>query len=204
MALPDAPSRYEDLTSLSKALDACSHEQRMAWVYRLDEPEQRVLYDLALGQNLSVDDLTAGEKQVVVHAGRNGLALFNRFEKHIALLGDEVVGYNNNDDIAGPFSFLLKRLIGPGHFIAYNGPDSDVWIDYRRIPTRRHPAFPPLIDNDHGTRALVFGNMVDKLRRVSTHVCIGDSLKNLSRPRTLMSRIGSKFPTATFVVVRRP
>ncbi len=200
------PSSVGVLADLAARLDNASHADRMAWAYQLGEAEQLALFELcdgAEGSRLTVDDVVLPNEGVFIHPGRNGLPRFNRFEKRFAKLGREVVGYNHNDQIGGPLNFLAKRITGPGHYTAYNGPNgNEIWIDYRAIPTRRHPEFPALIDNDHGLRALVFGNMVDVLRRVSRHVLIGNAFKDKSRGRTLLSRLGSRFPTAPFVLVQ--
>lgn len=198
------PSAVSALSELTGLLDNSTHAARYDWACSLGEREQLALFALAEGSALRVDDLVREDGAVVVHAGRNGLALFNRFEKRFSRLGDEIGGYNHNEKLGGPLNFLVRRIVGPGHFVAYDGPDGDgVWIDYRRIPKRQHPDFPPLIDNDHGLRSLVFGNMVDVLRRVSRHVSIGNAFKDKSPPRTLGARIGARLPTAPFVVVRR-
>jgi hypothetical protein len=202
MPIAPLPSTIADLAELTPVLDALTHGERLAWAYGLDESEQLALYALAHDQTLSVDDLVGNGQEVVIHPGRNGLPLFNRFEKRFARLGDEVVGYNHNDTIGGPLNFLVRRLIGPGHFLAYDTDAGEVWIDYRRIPSRRHPDFPTLVDNDHGVRALVFGNMVDVLRRASANVYIGNAYKDKSAPRTWLSTLGSRLPTAPFVLVR--
>jgi hypothetical protein len=197
------PSAARSLAELTQALDAVDHPTRVDWSRQLGRREQLALYALAEGSALRVDDMVDAEGVVVIHTGRNGLALFNRFEKRFARQGDEIVGYNHNDGLGGPFNFIARRIVGPGHYVAYDAPDGDgVWVDYRRLPMRRHPSFPPLLDNDRGLRSLVFGNMVDVIRRVSKHVTIGDAFKNKSPPRTLGSRVGSWFPTAPFVLVR--
>lgn len=196
------PSEVADIGSLAEALDASSHAERLAWAYTLNEREQLALFDLASEQPIQVDDVVHDDGSVFIHPGRNGLPAFNRFEKRFARLGDEVVGYNHNDAIGGPLNFIARRLVGPGHYVAYDGPDDAIWVDYRQLPKQQHPEFPPLIDNEHGIRALVFGNMVDVLRRASKHVLIGNAYKDKSPGRTLWTRLGSKFPTAPFVLVQ--
>lgn len=202
MSIVPQPTAVATLSQLTPLLDNLTHPQRLAWVYGLDEREQLALFELAEHETLSVSDLVGEGQTVVIHPGRNGLPMFNRFQKRFARLGDEVVGYNHNDTIGGPLNFIARRLIGPGHFLAYDHEDHDVWIDYRRVPSRRHPEFPPLLDNDHGIRALVFGNMVDVLRRASRNVFIGNAYKDKSAATTLLSKLGSKLPTAPFVLVQ--
>lgn len=205
------PSAVEELAPLSAALDAATHDDRVAWGRSLPGREQYKLYELARGSRLEVGDLTAADGEVVITWGRNGMGLFNRFQKRFVLQGDEVAGYNENAEIApGLIQPIVAWVTGPGHFVAYDGPDDsgEVWIDYRKIPQRQHPEFPPLVDNDHGLRSLVFGNMVDIVRRVSQHVFIGDATKSLPTPEgttlTLGCKLGRLFPTAPFVICREP
>ncbi len=189
------------MNALAKALDAATHEARVAWIRTLGEGAQRRLFEMCEGRPVHLDELVGEGAQVGRHVGRNGLPLFNRFEKRFARLGDEVVGYNHNP-------WPLDRLFGPGHFLAYESPErpGEIWIDYRSLPSDPHPEFPPLRSNERGLAALVFGNMVDVVRRVSLHVTIGDSFKNMPRDTTVpvLARVGSLLPTAPFVLCRAP
>jgi len=199
----DAPS----LAPITAALDAATPDARKVWVRSLNGDQQKHLYALAQGNPVRVDELVGDDGAVHIGDGRNGLGLFNKFQKRFARAGSEIGGYNHGSEIAGFLSPIVNWFTGPGHFVAYDSPDvyGEVWIDYRRIPAVRHPEFPPLIDNESGFRSLVFGNMVDVLRRVSRHVFVGDSFKNFPRttPMNLGSRIGSKLATAPFVIALR-
>jgi len=203
------PTEVGELAELTAALDATDHAGRLSWAYALNGKQQYRLFDLAAGQlSVSAEDLHRGDGDVVVHSGRNGLALFNHFEKRCARQGDELVGFNHNE-WPGLLGRVARRVTGPGHYVFYDSPDvpGEVWIDYRSIPSRAHPAFPPLVDNESGLRQLVFGNMVDVLRRVSTHVFIGDSFKDFPRDDTppLATRVASKlFATAPFILCQVP
>lgn len=204
MTIPK-PREVSSLAPITEALDNATHEERVAWVRSLNGKEQYALFDLARGNPVKLDELVDGDEVVVRHYGRNGLALFNLFEKRFVRMGDRVVGYNHNE--FGIFSGIARMITGPGHYTAYQSTQdpNEVWIDYRMLPTQQHPEFPPLRDNEHGLPGLVFGNMVDILRRVSQHVTIGDAFKNLPREDRppLMARIGSLFPTAPFVLCRK-
>lgn len=200
MSLP----RFRDVTdivALAEALDAATHDARVAWTRSLGQADQKRLYAMAEGRPVTVDELTGEPGEEVRHLGKNGLPVFNHFEKRFARLGDEVVGYNHNH-------WLVALVTGPGHFLTYESPvrPGEIWIDYRRLPTAAHPDAPPLRSNERGLPALVFGNMVDVLRRVSKHVTIGDSFKTFDRPDPvpLLARIGSALPTAPFVLCRAP
>ncbi|MEQ1505192.1 MAG: hypothetical protein ABMB14_23365 [Myxococcota bacterium] len=202
------PTEVDTLTGLSEALDAADHETRVAWVRSLRRSQQYALYALAAGNPVSVRELVRGDGEVVRHYGKNGLLMFTWFEKRFAKVGDTVVGYNHNA-FPGWVAPIAGAIVGPGHYTAYDGPEvpGEVWIDYRKVPAVTAPSFPPLIDNEHGLRALVFGDMVDILRRVSRHVFVGDSFKaKYPRPdrAPLLARVGGWLPTAPFVLCQEP
>lgn len=202
------PSEVDHLARLTEPLNAADHETRLAWIRSLGRSEQYALYALAKGSPVHVGELVRGEAQIVRHHGKNGLLMFTWFEKRFVRLGDTVTGYNHNEFPAWARP-IASALTGPGHYMAYDSPDvpGEVWIDYRKVPAHTHPTFPDIIDNERGVRALVFGDMVDVLRRVSRHVFIGDSFKGLyprPAPPPLMARIGGMLPTAPFVLCQEP
>lgn len=208
MDLPK-PSTVSDVRTLADALDASTHEVRLSWIRSLGRSEQYALFELARGRPVRVDELVAEPGRVVRHLGKNGLPLFSWFEKRFVRLPDgSVGGYNHNE--FGLIAPIAAMVTGPGHFVAVDAPDGapEVWIDYRRIPAIQHPDFPPLRTNESGLPALVFGDMVDVLRRVSRHVTIGDSFKGkYPRPDAapFLARMGATlFPTAPFVLCQEP
>lgn len=198
------PSEVSKLGELTERLDAATHEVRLAWIRSLNRSQQYTLYALAQGSPVYVKDLVRAEGEVVRHHGRNGLLAFTFFEKRFAAWQGGVVGFNYpvvSNLLRGTYSWVT----GPGHFTAYDSPEvpGEVWIDYRKVPTSTVPAFPPLMDNEHGLRALIFGDMVDVLRRVSQHVFIGDSFKARyprDTPTPFLARVGGWLPTAPFVL----
>lgn len=207
MTLP-LPSQITALGPLSEALDAASFDQRLAWMRSLNEREMLRLYDLAEGNAVHVADLTGADGQVVIHDGKNGMPVFNRFQKRFARYQGEVVGFNWNEEIAGVLTPVVKRVVGKGHFTAYDSPEKpgEVWIDYRQVPKARHPDFPAIHTNDTGLPSVVFGNMVDIVRRVSKGVFIGNAFKDLPTDKKLSlgARIGKRLPTAPFCLVQEP
>jgi hypothetical protein len=200
-ALPN-PRAVSDPDALAEALDAATHEERLAWLLKLGGRQQRHLFALCRGRAVSVTELAGAEGEIVRYPGRNGLPFFSRFEKRLYRSGSEVGGYNHNPP-------LVRLVSGPGHFVASDHPSvaGEVVFDYRRIPTAQHPQVPPLTDNEHGLPALVFGDLVDVVRRVSRHVFVGDASKGGEgrvKPMPWIVRIGVRLPTAPFVVVRVP
>ncbi len=200
-ALPK-PRTVDDADSLAELLDAASHEQRLAWVRSLGGRQQKRLFELCRGREVHVHELVRGEGEIVRYPGRNGLPSFSRFAKRLYRFGAEVCGYNHNPP-------LVRLVSGPGHFLASDHPavPGEVLLDYRRIPSAQHPDVPPLTDNEHGLPALVFGDLVDVVRRVSRHVFVGDATKGgegRAGPRPWLVRLGGVLPTAPFVVAQVP
>jgi hypothetical protein len=201
------PTEVTALADLSGPLDAATWDERLAWVRSLVGKEQYALYALAQGSPVHARELVRGDR-VVRHYGRNGLPLFTNFEKRCAQLGDTVLGYNE-PEITGPIGRIYRWVTGPGHYVAYDSPEvpGEVWIDYRRLPTAQHPEFPPLQSNESGLPTLVFGDMVDILRRVSRDVFIGDAFKGKyprETPTPFLARVARIFGTAPFVLLQEP
>ena len=69
----------------------------------------------------------------------------------------------------------MAWLTGPGCMVAYDGAAGEVLVDYREVPPQDDlPAGWPFVRrNDSGVAKVVYGDMVDHLRRVSRHVSIG-------------------------------
>jgi hypothetical protein len=198
------PTDVTDLRDLAPLLDEAGHEARVAWIRSLNRRQQYALYALARGNPVKVDELVRDQGQVVRHIGRNGLLMFSLFEKRFARMGDGVVGYNQ-DEFPGLLRGIAVRVTGPGHFVAYDSPEvpGEVWIDYRSVRDGVPSEFPPVRGNESGLPALVFGDLVDVLRRVSKHVFIGDSFKGkYPRPDRppFLARVGGWLPTAPFVL----
>jgi len=203
------PTEVQELAELTAALDAADHPQRVDWCRSLNGAQLYRLFDLAKdGGPLKADDLVGDDGEVVIHKGKNGVPVFTYFEKRFVRLGDQIAGYNDGHETAPIGAPIYRMVTGPGHYICYDSPEvpGEVWVDYRTLPDTQCPEFPPLIDNDSGLRSLIFGNMVDIVRRVSDHVVVGDATKDLppARPLGLGARIGRMLATAPFVLCQPP
>ncbi len=161
-------------------LDGLDSADRIEAVRALGRSEQRRLYQAVKGfAPLRLADLvppSVPDLVAVRHYGRNTLPLFTRFEKRFAR--------PRGEDPAAPrrllgFNFQqLAPLTGPGYFVAREDPShAEVLIDYRELPTQAPADWPPIVGNDRGLGRLVYGNMVDTLRRVSEHVSIGSAAR---------------------------
>lgn len=170
-----------DPAAIAALCDAASHAERVSALAALGRREQRALYRATEGfRPLRLVDLVpaatpdAGE---VRHHGRNTLPAFTRFQKRFCrAAGDDpekpaaLHGYNFQP---------LARLTGPGYFVARASPErAEVLIDYRQLPDTVPDAWPPVRANDRGLARVVYGGMLDTLRQVSQHVCVGSAARN--------------------------
>lgn len=161
-------------------LDALGSAERIRAVRSLGRAEQRRLYDAVRGAAAVrlVDLVPPATPDLVAvrHYGRNTLPLFTHFEKRFARPPGEnaasprrLVGFNFQ---------TMSPVTGPGYFVAYeDAARGEVQIDYRETPTQTPADWPPVRPNDRGLGRLVYGNMVDTLRRVSEHVTIGSAAR---------------------------
>jgi hypothetical protein len=124
--------------------------------------------------------------QAVRHLGRNSLPLFSHFEKRFYRLATAAA-------VGGANFQSTSSFTGPGYFTASPAAErAEIVIDYNQIPPAAPEGWPALSDNLHGIGKLVYGGMIDTLRRVSTHVSIGAAQKP------------GHAPSAYFVLCRLP
>lgn len=165
-----------DLAAIRTLLDGASHQERLSAVRGLGKADQKRLYAAAEGfASLRLADLVPPETPdmtTVRHHGRNTLPAFSLFEKRFcrppALESEppEVLyGFNHQS---------VSWLTGPGYYIARDDPvRGEVCIDYHEVPPSAPAGWPPIRSNEAGLSRLVYGFMIDTLRRLSTHVSVG-------------------------------
>jgi hypothetical protein len=161
-------------------LDGLASPDRIEAVRALGRPEQRRLYAAVDGfLPLRLTDLvppSAADLETVRHFGRNTLPAFTLFEKRFcrprgadARKPGELYGFNYQ---------TLSRLTGPGYFVAREDPTRpEVLIDYTEVPPDHPGDWPAIRRNEVGLSRLVYGYMIDTLRRVSEHVTIGSAAR---------------------------
>lgn len=167
-----------DLKRLAEVLDGLGHEGRVHAVRTWTKERQRDLFAAAKGHMpIDLDFLvppSMGTLVEVIHDGQNTLPAFNHFQKRfVRLEGEdfEIAGYNHQ---------TLSPLTGPGYFVVTKGEgdhEGELAIDYTKYPKNKPASWPDIRDNDGGLRSLVYGNMIDYLRGISTHVSIGRATK---------------------------
>jgi hypothetical protein len=168
------------LPDVARFLDGLATRERVEAVRGVGREEQRRLYEAARGfAELHLSDLVppaSPDLATVRHFGRNTLPAFRHFEKRFARPAgadprkpEHVVGFNFQS---------LGWLTGPGYFVAREDPARpEVLIDYREVPCDAPPGWPRVRGNERGPARLVYGFMVDRLRRVSEHVTIGSAAR---------------------------
>lgn len=167
-----------DIGDVARQLDALTPDARLAQVRGLSRGAQAILHEAAKGaRKCELEDLVPAQippRTQVVHEGRNSLPMFRRFAKVFARPkpgARELWGFNRT---AG----LIRSGVGPGYFVAYEGPGDELLIDYTRIPEDRLPEWPPLLRNEARLGRFVYAGMIDALRAVSTHVTVGRAIRN--------------------------
>jgi hypothetical protein len=166
-----------NIEAVSAHLDALDHDVRVQEIYAIGGGQQKRLFAAAEGQpKLGLDYFVPADKPAktfVRHYGKNSLPAFSRFEKRFARpeeKPDQMWGFN-----FGP----AMGLVGPGHFVLRDGSERhpEMHVDYYSLPEESFEGAPPLKENTAGISTLVYGNMIDVLRRVSEHVTIGRAIK---------------------------
>lgn len=168
------------IADLGAFLDGLSHEERLAATRATKRSDQRRLYAAADGYRdvglLDVVGVDVAPLTTVRHFGKNTLPAFTQFEKRFCRPQDAdpaepkaLWGYNFQ---------TMQPLTGPGYFVAREDPDRrEVLVDYHHVPPSAPPGWPNVQSNDRGRGRLVYGFMIDTLRRVSEQVTIGSAAR---------------------------
>ncbi len=168
----------KDIEAFANLMDGIGHDARVKVIGAMRRKDQKAMWDLSSGYRpISLEDMVANPAPFIQvrHIGKNSLPVFTRFEKRFCRPQqkkerEELMGYNWGG---------AQPLIGPGYFIAYyNDKTKEVDIDYRVVPETKPADWPEIRDNNSGLSKLVFGNMVDSLRKVSQHITIGSAARN--------------------------
>jgi hypothetical protein len=167
-----------DLARVAAVLDGLGHEGRVHATRTWGKKRQVDLYEAAKGNAIDLDFLVpagVGKGVEVIHQGHNTLLLHNEFQKRfVRLEGDEyeVAGYNFQS---------LSMFSGPGYFVVRPGEgehEGELAIDYTKLPKTKPAGWPELAPNGGIIPGLVYGNMIDYLRKISAHVSIGRAWKH--------------------------
>ncbi len=170
-----------DLERLAEVLDGLGHEGRVHTTRTWNKRRQAAIFEAAKGRSIDLDFLvppSMGPLVEVIHDLHNTLPLFSDSQKRFCRLpeGEEfkVAGYNHAS---------TNPMTGPGYFVVREAEAGDgdhvgeLAIDYTKLPKHKPAGWPEIRDNNGGIGSLVYGNMIDYMRKVSTHVSIGRATK---------------------------
>ena len=167
-----------DVVGLGRRLDELDAAARLRFVLGLGARAQGQLYESAKGaRKLRLEALVPPglpSLTEVVHDGKNSLPVFSRFAKVMCRPKDdarELWGYNRTGK-------LIQRSVGPGYFVAYEGPGDEVLIDYTRLPDLKPDHWPEIASNKARLSRFVYAGMIDALRSVSEHVTVGRAIRD--------------------------
>jgi hypothetical protein len=170
-----------DARRIGELLDALPEAERIAAVRSLSGREQARLWRAVDGARpLRLIDLVPASVPALTpvrHYGKNSLPMFSLFEKRFYRAADQDPSAPR--ELCGANFQLVSPLTGPGYFVVHAHPTRDeLDVDYRSVPSVAPAGWPALATNDRGRGKLVFGFMVDTLRRVSEHVTIGSAARH--------------------------
>jgi hypothetical protein len=166
-----------DLKKVAEIIESAGPEERIKLIRTINKKGQNRLWDAAEGSPVDLEHLvpgSAGSGVEVIHSGKNSLPLFTKFEKRFCRTddGEFLYGYNEQS---------LRWLTGPGCFVAEHFDDfATIGVNYYKVPPTEAslPAgWPTVRPNEKGITNMVYGKMVDYLRKVSDHVAIGRAWK---------------------------
>lgn len=157
----------EPIDAVVAALDSHTVDEAVNWMRGLSKRELVALWEKSAGRDVPITALHGAEGEVVVHEGQNSLPLFNAFQKRVMLRQGVVQGYNHQS---------MAWITGPGHFLVRTDGTTS-WFDYTEVAASAPPEFPPIRDNTALPGKLVYGGMIDKLRKVGTRALIGAAFR---------------------------
>ena len=167
--------------TVSDFLDSLAEHARIAASRSLDRQAQRALWKLVDGfRPLRLTDMVPAKApplHAIQHFGRNTLPVFTLFEKRFYRA--EGRDPSAPGELGGANFQSIQFLTGPGYFVAReDAARGEVLVDYNHVPTTAPSDFSPIVPNKGNRSGLVYGQMIDTLRRVSEHVTIGSAAKN--------------------------
>jgi hypothetical protein len=167
-----------DILAVGRYLDALDSGSRIAQIRALSGKAQALLYEAAKGaRKLKLEQLVpsgVADLTEVPHHGKNSLPLFTHFSKVFCRPrreAKELWGFNR-------VGTVIAKSVGPGYYVAYEGPGDEVLIDYTRQPEGKLEHWPAMLSNKARLSRFVYADTIDALRAVSNHVTVGRAMRN--------------------------
>ena len=156
------PTLSEDLAAFRAALAALPIDERANVMHGLPKREMRKLWDEGLP--LTLGEMIGADGEIIRHEGQNDLLPgFDRFEKHVVARAGGAQGINVQ---------RFAWVTGPGHFTV-RAEGEEVWFDYTTLAASVPAEWPALVPNDRGVGRLVYGGMIDRVRKVVDGMVVG-------------------------------
>jgi hypothetical protein len=184
MELQNLIETHLDLDRLARDLDELGHEGRTWAVRSWGRGTQAKLYEAAKGfRPITLDHFVPPSTQPlteVVHHGRNTLPMFRFFEKHICRPTEST---EHRDKLWGHNLQSTSVFSGPGYFVVHppaeegGAEQGEVDIDYTMLPDEKPASWPPIVPSSTRLGVFIYSGMIDVMRGISSHVCIGRSKK---------------------------
>lgn len=166
MILP-LPSQVASIDVVATALDAAPLAAQANWMHGLSKKEMVALFEM--GGPVPLTHFVDGDGVIVEHEGQNSLLPgMDRFEKHVVLRNGTIQGYNKQ---------FWGWLTGPGHFTLREEGGTTVF-DYTVVPADAPAGWPAVRENTGFPDRLVYGFMVDVMRRVSSRITVGRAIRH--------------------------
>lgn len=165
-----------NLERLAEVLDGMGHEGRVHTIRGWTKHKQAALWEAAAGvRPIGFDHFvpaSVGPLVEVIHDLTNTLPLFTHSQKRFckpaegsAASEPMLWGYNHQ---------AMSAFTGPGYFIVRKAEkETDILFDYTKLPTEKPESWPKIVPNEGLLGGAVYGGMIDIVRAISTHVCIG-------------------------------
>ncbi len=165
-----------DLERITKTLDELGHEGRVHTTRTWHRHQMERIFEAAKGYRpIDLEHFvpsSVGRKVEVIHELKNSLPFFSVSQKRFCRPDegdDELWGYNHAS--SNPFT-------GPGYFVTKKSEtEGEVVVDYRTLPKGRVASWPEIVPNEGRLGRFVYAGMVDHIRGISSHVCIGRAQK---------------------------
>ena len=169
-----------DLARLSEVLDGMGHEGRVHTIRGWDGVKQAKIWEGAAGfKPIALEHFvpsSVGPLVEVIHELTNTVPIFTHSQKRFCRAAK--VGEDEAKDVpaflAGYNHQSMAAFTGPGYFVAVKSDvEGEVLFDYTRLPTSKPDSWPQIRPNKGLLAGAVYGGMIDIMRAVSSHVCIG-------------------------------
>lgn len=172
-----------NIDRLAEILDGLGHDGRVHTMRTWNKDRMAAIFDACEGRPITLEQVvpaSVGANVEVIHDLRNTLPLFTNAQKRFTRVEGEdfkVAGFNRQ--------FGVARVSEPGYFVVSEGEGehaNELVIDYTKVTqpkTAPVPTWPEIESNNEGfLNKIVWGGMIDYLRKVSTHVSIGRATKD--------------------------